>query len=313
MRRRTIIAIAIAITLCFGVTSFWSAETTKRDGDTDANIVSDACSESGQSAEKKKDGGNKVVKVLTAPFRAFRRLFGGRDGKLSRLSEKDVEKFESTPMERITYNRTSAEEKSGASMTAREHLAQGRALLSTGRINDAITELSMAASLDPRLSEAHNLLGLAYDRKGMPERAKDSYDRAIKNNPEDAQALNNMGFSLYQNGHYRAAVDKLKRAAKLAPTDQRILNNLALAQVRLGKYDDAYKNFARAGGEVTGRLNTAAMLERLGRDEEAIKHYEAARRAQPTSTVALRRLTDLYRRTGRSGEAQAAQTALAGN
>src|SRR5438067_8890 len=179
-----------------------------------------------------------------------------------------------------------------------------------GRINEAITELSLATSLDPRLSEAHSLLGVAYDRKGMHDRAKDSYDRAIKADPEDAQTLNNLGFSLYQNGNYRAAVDKLKKAAKLAPTDQRILNNLALAQMRLGKYDDAYKNFARAGGELTGRLNTAVILERMGRDEEAIKQYEAARRVQPNSTIALERLAELYRRTGRTNEAQAAQSAL---
>ena len=186
-----------------------------------------------------------------------------------------------------------------------------RAAVSAGRINEAISELSLAASLDPRLAEAHSLLGLAYDRKGMHDRARDAYDRAIKNDPEDAQTLNNLGFSFYQNGNYRAAVDKLKRAVRLAPTDQRILNNLALAQIRLGKADDAYRNFARAGGEVTGRLNTAAMLERLGRDEEAIKHYEAARRAQPNSVVALRRLADLYRRNGHTTEAQAAQSALA--
>ncbi len=183
--------------------------------------------------------------------------------------------------------------------------------LSSGRVNEAIAELTLAASLDPRLSEAHSLLGLAYDRKGMPERARDSYERAVKGDPTDAQTLNNLGFSLYQNGNYRAAVDKLKKAARLAPTDQRILNNLALAQVRLGKTDDAYKNFARAGGEVTGRLNTAAMLERLGRDEEAIKQYEAARRAEPTSTVALRRLAELYKRTGRGPEAQAVNSEMA--
>jgi Flp pilus assembly protein TadD len=310
MRRRTIIAIVIALTLCFGITAYWSAETTVRDGDTDANVVKDSGSMAGQSEKK---GGNKIVKVLTAPYRAIRRLFGGGkdDDKLQRLTEKDVAKFESTPMSRVDDSRTPAETKPSASGTAKEHLANGRALLSVGRINEAITELSLAASLDPRLSEANSLLGIAYDRKGMHDRARESYDRAIKAEPEDAQTLNNLGFSLYQNGNYRAAVDKLKHAARLAPTDQRILNNLALAQCRLGKYDEAYRNFARAGGELTGRLNTAAMLERMGRDEEAIKHYEAARRAQPNSAVALTHLADLYRRAGRFSEAQAAQTALA--
>ena len=104
-----------------------------------------------------------------------------------------------------------------------------------------------------------------------------------------------------------------EKPARLAPIDQRILNNLALAQCRLGKYDDAYKNFARAGGELTGRLNTAVILERMGRDDEAIKQYEAARKVQPNSAVALQRLADLYRRNGRASEAEAAQSALAAN
>ena len=60
-----------------------------------------------------------------------------------------------------------------------------------------------------------------------------------------------------------------------------------------------------------GRINTATMLERAGRDAEAIEQYEAVRRAQPNSAVALRRLADLYQRQGRTNEAQAARVTLA--
>jgi tetratricopeptide (TPR) repeat protein len=132
----------------------------------------------------------------------------------------------------------------------------------------------------------------------------------VKANPHDAQLLNNLGFSLYQNGNYRAAVDKLKKAAKISPSDERVLNNLALAQARLGKYEDAYKTFARAGGELTGNLNIATMLERAGLNDEAIKYYEAARKIQPNSSIALRRLTDLYQRAGRSDDAQQTRRAM---
>jgi tetratricopeptide (TPR) repeat protein len=124
--------------------------------------------------------------------------------------------------------------------------------------------------------------------------------------------LNNLGFSLYQNGNYRAAVDRLKRAAKLAPTDERILNNLGLALCRLGKFQDAFKNFARAAGPLTGNLNTARMLERFGRDEDAIKYYEDARRLDRNSTFAVKRLADLYKRTGRTEQPQTAVAALDG-
>jgi Flp pilus assembly protein TadD len=313
MKKRTIIAILLAFTLTFGVTALWSdALTNVREGDTDTNIIEQNGAEAGKIKEKKK--GNPLVSALKSPFKAIGKLFGrGKDDRLQRLTEKDVEKFEATGVARVDDSRSEKNARAGsAGANARDHLAEGRTLLAQGRINEAIAELSLAASLDPTLSEAHNLLGVAFDRKGMPERARDSYERAVKVEPEDAQTLNNLGYSLYLNGNYRAAVDKLKRAAKLAPADERILNNLALAQCRLGKYKEALKSFTRAGGEYMGRINTATMLERAGRDSEAIEQYEAALRIQSNSAVALRRLADLYQRSGRTGDAQAARVSLSG-
>jgi len=52
------------------------------------------------------------------------------------------------------------------------------------------------------------------------------------------------------------------------------------------------------------------MLERFGRDDDAIKYYEAARNIEPNSTLALKRLADLYKRTGRVDQSQAANNAV---
>jgi len=311
MRARTLIAIFIAFVLTLGGSAMWSASTTERDGDSDANMLEDSGADSGNVKDEKKKG-NKVVRVFSAPFKAFGRLFSRKDNnKLQRSSEEDAEKFVSVGVTRVDDSRTPAVRKLDSSASAKDHLANGRSHLLNGQINEAIRELSTAASLDPKLTEAHNLLGVAYDKKGLADRAKDSYDRAVKAEPEDAQTLNNLGFSLYQNGNYRAAVDRLKRAVKLAPTDERILNNLGLALCRLGKFQDAFKHFARANGALTGNLNTARMLERFGRDEDAIRYYEDARRIDASSTFALRRLADLYSRTGKPEQAKAATENLA--
>jgi Tfp pilus assembly protein PilF len=231
------------------------------------------------------------------------------DRKIERMTEKDAEKFASVGVSRVDDART-VDAKKLVSTTAKEHLEAGREYLMNGRINEAVAELSTAASLDPKLSEAHNLLGVAYDQKGLAERAQDSYKRAIQVEPEDPETLNNLGFSFYQNGNYRAAVDRLKRAARLAPTDERILNNLGLALCRLGKFDEAYKSFARATGPLTGNINMARMLERFGREDDAIKYYEAARQLDPNNTFALRRLADLYDRVGKPVESQSVRAAL---
>jgi Flp pilus assembly protein TadD len=311
MSKRRLLAILIALVVTVAASAMWSASTIEREGDADANVIEDSGSPAGNAAEHKKSG-NKVVKIFTAPFKAFGRLFSHKDdNKLRRMTEKDAEKFESVGVSRIDDSRTPEPKRLALANSAKEHLANGRTYLLNGQINEAISELSTAASLDPKLTEAHNLLGVAYDKKGLADRAKESYERAVKVEPEDAQALNNLGFSLYQNGNYRAAVDRLKRAVKLAPTDERILNNLGLALCRLGKFEEAYKHFARAAGPLTGNLNTARMLERFGRDDEAIKYYEEARRIDPTSSLALRRLAGLYKRTGRIEQSQAVSNTLA--
>ena len=66
----------------------------------------------GTSISQKK-GGDKVVKVLAAPFKAFGRLFGGGDdhNKVHRMTEKDAERFESVGVTRIedARNQTSEE------------------------------------------------------------------------------------------------------------------------------------------------------------------------------------------------------------
>ncbi|HEU4870515.1 MAG TPA: tetratricopeptide repeat protein [Pyrinomonadaceae bacterium] len=310
MNKRRVIAILIAFILTIGVTAMWSASTISREGDPDAIVLEDSGVEAGNVEQPKKKG-NKVVKVLTAPFKAFGKLFGGGDdtNKITRMTEKDAERFESVGVTKIEDARNPSVKRDTSSASAREHLEIGRQLLLDGNYSDAVSELSLAVSLDPKLSEAHNLLGVAYDKKGFGERAKDSFERAVKID-EDADTLNNLGFSFYQSGNYRAAVDRLKRAARLAPNDERILNNLGLAYCRLGKIDEAYKAFTRATGPLTGNLNTAKMLERFGRDDDAIRYYEAARQIDPVNTMALRRLTDLYQRVGRASESEAARTAL---
>jgi Flp pilus assembly protein TadD len=314
MNTRRVIIIFATFALIISATAIWDASGDERDGDTAANVVAASGAEAGSDAEapKKKGGGGLFGKIFKAPFKAVGKLFGkGDDGRVARMTEKDAAKFESTGVVRVEDRdnpRPGVRDEGGS---ARDYLERGRAMLEDGRLNEAVAELSRAASLDPKLSQAHSLLAVAYDRKGMHDRAEDSYRRAIDVNERDPQALNNLGYSLYLSGNYRAAVDRLKRAAKLAPDDSRILNNLALAQVRLGKYDDAYRNFARAEGEFNGHANVAALLVRTGREEKAVEHLEAARRLRPDAENVLRQLAELYDRTGRGEKANETRHTLA--
>ena len=313
MNTRRVIIIFAAFALLVSATALWEASGDERDGDTAANVVATSGAEAGADVQApKKRGGGLFGKILKAPFKAVGRIFGRGDdeGKLARMTEKDAERFESVGVQRVEDRDNPRPAEAGGG-SARECLERGRAYLEEGKLNEAVAELSRAASLDPRLAQAHSLLAVAYDRKGLHDRAQDSYRRAMNADDDDPQALNNLGYSLYLAGNYRAAVDKLKRAARLAPADARVLNNLALAQTRLGKYDDAYRNFARAGGEFNAHSNVAALLVRAGREERAVEHLEAARKLQPDSQNVLRQLAELYEHTGRADKANDARQTLA--
>jgi Flp pilus assembly protein TadD len=314
MNTRRVIIIFATFALLVSAVALWDVSGDERDGDTASNVVASSGAEAGaDAAAPKKKGGSLFGKIFKSPLKAVGKLFGrgDGDGKLARMTEKDAERFESVGVLRVEDRDNARPKVADEGGEARDYLERGRALLEDGRLNEAIAELSRATSLDPRLSQAHSLLAVAYDRKGLHERAEDSYRRAIDVNERDPQALNNLGYSLYLGGNYRAAVDKLKKAAKLAPADARILNNLALAQVRLGKYDDAYRNFARADGEFNGHTNVAALLIRAGREDKAVEHLEAARRIQPDSQNVLRQLAEVYDRTGRGDKAGEARQTLA--
>ena len=100
MRMRTIIAIFIAFIMTIAATAVWSANTIERDGDTDANVIEDSGSVAGTASDTKK--GNKIVRIVAAPFKALGKLFGHkREHKLESMTEKDAEKFASVGVTRV--------------------------------------------------------------------------------------------------------------------------------------------------------------------------------------------------------------------
>ncbi len=243
-----------------------------------ASAISKSLAESDAeaTATEKKKSDNSIAHVLGAPFRALGKIFGGKKNQQAhRATEKDIKQFESTKTLRVNDATTPATAVSDG--TTADRVAQGREALEKDDLNGAIALLSAAASSDPKLTEAHRLLGVAYCRKGLTQLSAESFERARKLAPRDSQILNDYGYALFLGGDSKQAIKYLKKATKLEPGNKLIWNNLALAQSGLQKYDDALKSFVRAGGEFNGEMNVAKMLERAGRDEEAIAHYKVAK------------------------------------
>ena len=277
-----------------------------------------------RDADDQSKGDNTFVKVLKAPFKAIGRLFGAGkkdDDKPQRLSRKDVKKFESVGAAKVVDARTTGSEAPAAATEkvdpaavalapAQANLERGRALLHSGNATDAIAVLSTAVSTDPTLHEAHNLLGVAYEMKGLRDRAFESFQKALKADDDNGEYLNNLGFLYFKNGDNDKAVKYLKRAVKVAPQAQRYWNNLGLVQAQRAKFDEAYDCFVRAVGEYQGHINVANRSQTMGYDKIAIKHLEEARGLRPATAEILLRLAVLYKRNGNDELAAEANAAL---
>jgi Tfp pilus assembly protein PilF len=272
-------------------------------------------------------GDNTFVRVLKAPVKAIGRLFGlGKkdENKLQKLSRKDEKKFESVGTAKVVDARTTGFETPAAAApatgnapavdlanaSAKENLERGRALLHSGNATDAITVLSTATASDPKLHEAYSLMGVAFEMKGLRDRAFESFEKAVKADSDNGEYLNNLGFLYFKNGDFDKAAKYLKRAVKVAPQAQRYWNNLGLVQAQRAKFEEAYDCFVRAVGEYEGHINVANRSQAMGYDKTAIKHLEQARVLRPATAEILLRLAVLYKRTGNDELAADANKAL---
>jgi len=311
MRKKITLAVVAAAALTFGGAHLTSV------------VLAGGANPEPAATEAQKKSGNGFARALGAPFRALARIFSGGKGEKKpaaapqRTTEKDAASFESAIMTRVSNTEVgeaapaaASASAPGAGYSAFDKVAQARRMLEQERVSEAIGLLSSAATVAPDMAAAHHLLGYAYDRKGLRQLSYHHYESALRLAPDDAQLLNDYGRTLYLRGDYKAAKAHLKKATKLAPADERIWNNLALAQCKLEDYDDAFKSFRQAGGEFKARMNVANMLERTGRDKDALKHYEAARKLNPESRSVLQHLIDVYHRLGRRDDAEAARQAL---
>src|SRR5215208_1883757 len=319
MRKQTVAASLLSAFLIFGVIDRKSVATA---GGFDWSAVAveetEVVDNTDTSEATQTSKGNSFGRALSAPFRALGRLFRGgkkNDQQARSSSNKDRAKFESTKLIRIKDARTPLETPAASTPAVAEspvdvYLQRGRELLTGADLNGAIAELSLAASLDSTSGEARNLLGVAYEGKGLRDRALELFKAAVQSDKNNAEYLNNYGFLLFKNNDLDDATKYLKRAVKLSPNDARIWNNLGLVQCERLKFDDAFQSFLRAGGEFDGHINMAAQLYKRGYAKDAIKHLEQAQTMQPNSVDVLAKLVNLYEMTGRVSDAETARRSI---
>ena len=154
------------------------------------------------------------------------------------------------------------------------------ALLSSGRAEEARSELVALAEMFPGRAQVHFLQGRYDKHQGDLLRARRAFERATDCAPQEALFWSQLGHTEYLLGEYVASRAHLERARALAPALPEPQHNLGLLALELGHPNEALEQFCRADRAQPG---TPAILSAkghalrdLGRYADALAAYAAA-------------------------------------
>jgi len=195
------------------------------------------------------------------------------------------------------------------------HYQIGYIRLMQGHPDEAISHLTEALRINPRIAESHNTLAIALDRRGRKTEALEHFREAVRLQEGNPQAKTNLGLALLKYGidlveqkHYGEAVSLFDQASTLP---QRIPPNYliqwGLALSKLGRYQEAADRFqsvlALDPGSGQAHLELGFALSQLQRHAEAISHYRAAYGKEGVRSSSILWIGDVYRTNGLCDEA----------
>jgi tetratricopeptide (TPR) repeat protein len=201
--------------------------------------------------------------------------------------------------------------------------------------------LTRSVFIDPRLVEAHRLLGDVEVRQGELSRARNRYSRALEQREDYVAALVGMGVIEYQRGRPEQAIELLSSALAQRPDHFEARYHLGLLLWEAGRLDRAFHHVSqvvshrpqhvrarrvlvlihasRGDGQdlvreleivleldpddEQTRLDLAAAYASIGRDDAALGVYRTILAENPEHLQALKFLGDIHRRRGELDEA----------
>jgi len=121
----------------------------------------------------------------------------------------------------------------------------GRALLASGRTEEALEALNEAVQFDKEDLSAYFNLGLAYSRLEKAGRAAASYEKVLGLDPDHLEALVNLGSIYLGLQKTERAGTLFRRAARLSPQSYSAWRGLGIALFRLGRYEESTEAFKK--------------------------------------------------------------------
>lgn len=170
-----------------------------------------------------------------------------------------------------------------------DQMRLAQSYMNAGRFRDSIDVLEKATTEEPNLPSLRNFYGQVLFLAGRDEAAEVQLREALEQDPYLTDARNNLGIVLDRMGRKDEAEAAFLEALKdpSYPTPEKVLMNLGLLYGSQGRDQLAIDKLRRAV-EINSRYypahyELAALLDRVGRLEEAASEYEVAAPAYQTS------------------------------
>ena len=145
----------------------------------------------------------------------------------------------------------------------------GRALQLEGRDVEAIECFERALALEPGLAKTWGILGLSRRRCGRPLEAVSCFRRALELQPGTTEIQRLLGQTLADVGELEAAEACLQGVLRAQPDSAGVWCELGMVYRLQGRFEDALDAYRRVPDEAGARAGEAAVLEMLGRKDEA--------------------------------------------
>jgi tetratricopeptide (TPR) repeat protein len=210
--------------------------------------------------------------------------------------------------------------------------------------NKAVTILRRVSLIDPKMAEAHRMLGIAYLDLNKAERAQGQYsyalelkpgyyaamaglarlyrseanraraqemvEKALEIRPYDVEMREMLGEILWETAELDRALAELEKVVAIAPRNLQARRTLALIYAAKGQTNDLAAQLEQvaqlAPGDLDVKLDLGSAYQRIGDTQRAIGAYEEILKRDPKNVQALKFAGDCYRRAKENDKAIAA-------
>jgi Flp pilus assembly protein TadD len=117
----------------------------------------------------------------------------------------------------------------------------GKELILSGRAKAGVKQLHKAIDAGENNWKVYSALGSGYDQMGKHAKARDAYQNALAQQPQEVSIHNNIGMSYILEGNLKQAESSLRAAQKLPDGEfnQTLRQNLALSVGLQGRFQEA--------------------------------------------------------------------------